>query len=108
MPHVNKPNSGVSRTRRSRAAISALFAATLLPSLAQQPERPQPPLIRTTTDEVVLDLVVRDKKGKPVTDLKPGDLTVLDNDVKQTLTGFRLVSGSEAIGANGAKTPLDP
>src|SRR5689334_18567117 len=38
--------------------------------------------VKTTTDEVLLDLIVRDKKGKPVTDLKPEDLTVLDNGVK--------------------------
>jgi VWFA-related protein len=64
--------------------------------------------IRTTVEEVLLDLIVRDKKGKPVTDLEPGDLAVFDNGVKQTLIGFRLVNGSEAIGASGAKTALDP
>jgi len=80
----------------------------MLPLPAQQTDNSASPVIRTTVDEVVLDLIVRDKKGKPVTDLKPVDLTVLDNDARQTLTGFRLVSGSEAIGANGAKVALDP
>jgi VWFA-related protein len=75
---------------------------------AQQSAAPQVPTVRTTVDEVVLDLIVRDKKGKPVTDLKPEELTVSDNGTKQTLTSFRLVNGSEAIGTGGAKTALDP
>ena len=57
--------------------------------------------VKTTVDEVLLDLIARDKKGKPVTDLKPEDLTVLDNGVKQKLTGFRLVSGAEAVSPAG-------
>jgi VWFA-related protein len=64
--------------------------------------------IKTTVDEVLLDLIVRDKKGKPVADLKPTDITVTDNNTKQTLTGFRLVTGAEAFAAGGAKTTLDP
>ena len=57
---------------------------------------------------MLLDLIVRDKKGKPVTDLKTEDLNVLDNDVKQSLTSFRLVSGSDAVASSGAHTSLDP
>jgi VWFA-related protein len=77
-------------------------------ALAQPSPPATPPTIRATVDEVLLDLIVRDKKGRPVTDLKPEEITVLDNGVKQTLTGFHLVSGSEAIAASGAKTTLDP
>ena len=70
-----------------------LVAAGLvpLPAPAQQPTGV--PTVKTTVDEVLLDLIVRDKKGKPVTDLKPEDITVKDDDVKQTLTSFRLISG---------------
>jgi len=67
----------------------------------------QPPLITTTVDEVILDVVVRDKKGKPVTDLTAADFTVADAGVRQKLTGFRLVQGAEAI-SEGSRTPLDP
>src|SRR4051794_5069110 len=66
------------------------------------------PTVKTTVDEVLLDLIVRDKKGKPVADLKPGDITVVDNGAKQTLTSFRLVSGSEALSDSGTRTALDP
>ncbi|HTS64874.1 MAG TPA: VWA domain-containing protein [Candidatus Acidoferrales bacterium] len=90
--------------------LTPLAMAALLPwpLPAQQPANPQAPAFRTTAEEVLLDLIVRDKKGKPVTDLKPSDLSVFDNGAKQTLTGFRLVSGSEAIAAGGARTTLDP
>src|SRR3954467_2575573 len=88
------------KIRLLRFASLATAALLFLPA--------QVPTIRTTVDEVLLDLIVRDKKGKPVTDLKPEDLTVFDNGVKQKLTSFRLVSGAEAIGTNGAKTALDP
>jgi VWFA-related protein len=90
-------------------AVPLAFAALLpRPGLSQQSVDPQPATVRTTVDEVLLDLIVRDKKGKPVTDLKPADLTVIDNNTRQTLTSFRLVSGSEAITAGGGKTALDP
>ena len=51
---------------------------------------------------------MRDKKGKPITDLKPDEITVTDNGAKQNILSFRLVRGSEAISATGAATPLDP
>ena len=43
-----------------------------------------------------------------MTDLKPEELTVLDNDSKQTLTSFRLISGSNALTPSGSKTAIDP
>src|SRR5260370_36812551 len=87
---------------RHHVGVWALLLITAAPAA------PQSPTIKTNVDEVVLDLVVRDKKGKPVTDLKPEDLTVLDNDAKQTLTSFRLVRGAEAITPAGTATALDP
>ncbi|HMC58733.1 MAG TPA: VWA domain-containing protein [Candidatus Solibacter sp.] len=97
---------------KHRVLSSALLAAAgltqmlaPLPAPAQQTARPT---VKTTTDEVLLDLIVRDKKGKPVTDLKPEDLTVFDDGAKQTFTSFRLVSGSEALTSTGSKTILDP
>lgn len=81
-----------------------LIAAALAPVALPQQQQP----IKTNVDEVLLDMIVRDKKGKPITDLKPEDITVTDNGAKQTLLSFRLVRGSDAISATGATTPLDP
>jgi VWFA-related protein len=93
--------------RHGILSIALLVGAVMapLPAPAQQGAGAT---VKTTVDEVLLDLIVRDKKGKPVTDLKPEDITVLDNGVKQTFTSFHLVSGAEAIASSGAKTALDP
>ena len=84
------------------------IATVLILAAATPPALPQQATIKTNVDEVLLDLIVRDKKGKPITDLKPADITVTDNGAKQTLLSFRLVRGSEAVSATGAATPLDP
>lgn len=63
---------------------------------AAPPQTSQPQAVKSTVDEVLLDFVVRDKKGRPVTDLKPGEVSVLDNGAKQEFTSFRLVQSSEA------------
>ena len=92
--------------------LALLSALTILPVFAQQPAAPAPAAqtstVKTTVEEVLLDVIVRDKKGKPITDLKPEELTVIDNGVPQTLSGFRLVRGAEAISQTGATTTLDP
>ena len=54
----------------------------------------QSPTLRSNVNEVTIDLVVKDKKHKPILDLKPEDLVVTDNDVPVKLTGFRLVRGN--------------
>lgn len=86
--------------------VAIILAASAQPAPAQQQQ--QQPTVKTNVDEVLLDLIVRDKKGKPIADLKPEDIAVSDNGAKQTLLSFRLVRGSEAVSATGATTPLDP
>jgi len=95
---------------RPRLSFSlVLLGLVSLPSPAQPPAPSQDKAaIKTTVDEVLLDIVVRDKKGRPVSDVKPSDVTVTDNGVKQKLTSFRLVQGAEAVSADGARTALDP
>src|SRR5580692_6352877 len=89
--------------------LSVLIVTAMAPpALPQQPAQPPATNIKTNVDEVLLDLVVRDKKGKPITDLKPEEITVTDNGAKQTILSFRQVRGSEAISSTGAATPLDP
>jgi VWFA-related protein len=51
----------------------------------------QPPSFRAGTSAVLLDVVVRDRKGNPVRDLQPGELTVLEDGVARETRSFRLV-----------------
>jgi VWFA-related protein len=91
------------------AAIA--LAATVISAPAQTPApaaAQQTPTIKSSTEEVLLDIVVRDKKGKPINDIKPDDLNITDNGAKQTVNSFRLVQGAEAISHTGEKVALDP
>ncbi len=61
----------------------------------------QQDVIRTSTSEVIVDVVVRDKKGKLVTGLGAGDFTILEDGVAQRITAVREVKGSLVAGADG-------
>jgi len=73
-----------------------------------------PTVIRTGTQEVLLDVVVRDKKGKPIRDLEAKDIAVRDDGAPVKITGFRLVTGADAAGLGSQAAPaagpkaLDP
>src|SRR2546426_12748267 len=67
-------------------------------------------VIKVTSNLVNLDVIVRDKKGKAITDLKPEDFTVSENGVPQKIEFFdsTLTNSSEAaqqITANGSTEP---
>jgi VWFA-related protein len=94
-----------------RFRLGACFFVPLLGALllyAQSPDIQTAPSIKGKAEDVLLDVVVRDKKGRLVTTLKPEDFRVLDNGVPQKIDGFRLLQGNEAITGNGSRTQLDP
>ncbi len=53
----------------------------------------EPPILKTTTTEVVFDLVVRDKKARIVRDLKPEEIQVFEDGVPQTIRHFDFLDG---------------
>src|ERR1035438_6991607 len=57
---------------------------------------PPEPVIRAKVDEVALDLVVRDKKGRLVKNLAPADVEIYEDGVRQQIRSFRLVTGDAA------------
>ena len=73
----------------SKPPASPTPAQTAQPS----PQSPAVPELSTTVDEVSLDLVVRNKKNKPILDLKPSDLAVTDNGSPVSLSDLHLVTG---------------
>jgi VWFA-related protein len=64
---------------------------------AQEPAEGTPHFT-TNVDEVSLDLVVHDKKHKPVLDLKPEDIAITDDGTPVKLSAFRLVRGETGSG----------
>jgi len=79
-------------------------AATQAPAAPaeSQAASAQAPTASANVDEVSLDIVVHDKRHRPITDLKPEDIAVTDNDVAVKLQGLHLVSGD--AGADHAVT----
>src|SRR5260370_7456747 len=70
-------------------AISALFLS-FMPVPAQQKKETNKSaddddVIKVTANLVSLDAIVKDKKGKAITDLKPEDFTVFENGVPQKI-----------------------
>jgi VWFA-related protein len=70
------------------AAIAAEFFGGAAPAQAQAPESAQP-AFRTGTGEVLVDIVVRDKRGKLTRDLKAEEISILENGIAQKVTSFR-------------------
>ncbi len=87
----------------------ALFSLTF--SLAQQTKTPDDGVfkIQANVDRVLVPVVVRDKHGLPVGDLKSEDFQVFDNDKLHPLSGFSIEErpGATNGGANSTtfKTP---
>jgi len=73
------------------------------------------PTISSTAKEVVLDMVFRDKKGKPIRDIRPEEIRITEDGVDQKLTSFHLQEGTHnqtpsasPSSADSAPPALDP
>lgn len=86
---------------------NAILAAACLAGLASAGAQEPGLTIRTTVREVVLDLVVRDARGRQVKDLKADEVVVSEDGVPQKILSFRLVPGRESREA-GAGAPAHP
>lgn len=99
----------------------ALAPAIAMAVSAQQPDTPRQagtlPRFRAGANVVVLDLVVRNRKGHPVKDLGPADIEIYDAGEKVQFRNLRLVedSGEAAIVSRATdsagvapRPPLDP
>jgi VWFA-related protein len=82
-------------------AVPSLFLT--LAGAQDQPAAAPGPTIRATATEVALDLVVRDKHGKLVKTLKPGDVQIYEDGVLQQIRSFRLAEGTSEEEAGAAK-----
>jgi VWFA-related protein len=68
------------------------------------------PEFRAGTAVVILDVIARDKKGRPVRDLKAEELQVFENDQRCELKSFRRVESEATIepGAGAVSAPVEP
>jgi VWFA-related protein len=79
----------------SHRPIAILAAFAISTGVAQKSQPPGDPqiVIRSTTQEVLLDFIARDKHQKLVTDLRPEDIEILEDGVQQKLRSFRYRDG---------------
>lgn len=87
----------------------ALVVAPALPCFAQQQDPRDEEVITVGSNEILLDAVVKDKKGHVVKDLKPSDVEVYEDGVKQEVKSFRLVTrGAAATAADASSSVTTP
>ena len=85
---------------RRLAVISFVLVGLLGPGMAAQ--QPAPPAQRATggykseTVAIMVDVVVRDRRGDPVTDLGPEDFELLEDGVPQQIGSVSLYSADAA------------
>lgn len=73
------------------AIAVTLFPFRFVNGQEQSQEKPVE-VLRVRTNEVRLDIVVKDKKGHTVKDLTPADFEVLEDGVSQRIQSFRFVN----------------
>ncbi|HYO92273.1 MAG TPA: VWA domain-containing protein, partial [Pyrinomonadaceae bacterium] len=106
----------------SYSLIALLLFASVPVAQGQQPSRTgaQPPqqqqqqgdadddeVVRISANLVQVDAVVTDKKGKLVTDLRPEELEIYEDDRQQKITNFSFIS-IESATAQPAPKPSTP
>ena len=84
-----------------RARITfAAFAILSIPTVVAQTKpasSDQVATIRTRSEEVLLDVVVRDKHHKLVTNLRPNEIEIYEDGVRQEVKVFQLVEGAAQL-----------
>jgi VWFA-related protein len=80
-------------------ALNALvgFPALLCQTNPSPAEEANRTVIHTTTREVLLDMVVRDKHHHAVTDLRPEEVEIYEDGVRQKIRVFNSVQGKELL-----------
>lgn len=82
----------------SHRIVAIAAALTLITGLRSQPPGDSQIVLRSTAQEVLLDIVARDRHQKLVTDLRPEDIEILEDGVPQTLRSLQYRSGHEFAG----------
>jgi VWFA-related protein len=77
------------------------------PAAPQKPVTPgsQQPTFRSSVDLVTTDVIVRDKTGQFVADLKSGDFVVYEDGVPQAINSMTLVHGGRAFNVQQPPPP---
>ncbi len=108
---------------RLKILLAFVLTTSLLPPIAAQqqkqpPKQQQEDVVKIDTNLVQIDVVVTDKVGRQVTDLKPEDFEVSEDGKKQQVTHFSYIATStpssdtapnpEVAKKSGVREPVKP
>ncbi len=85
--------------------LMTLLATASLSGQQSTTQSPQRPIFTSQVDLVSLDVIVRDKNGQFVPDLRSSDFVVLEDGVPQSLTDFRLNHGGRELSVEVLASP---
>jgi VWFA-related protein len=91
----------------SRLAISAIAALALATSVVLTQDQ-RDSRLKTSTTAITVDVVVRDQRGRPVTDLVRTDFQLLEDDTPQQIGDMTLVADSSQPVAKSADANVRP
>jgi VWFA-related protein len=98
----------MTRSHIAPAVLVLASAAALAAQEAQKPAAPPPaetPTFPAQVEQVIVDVVVTDKKGTPLRDLKREDITVLEDGVPQQIVSFEAVQVADQPSATPPPPP---
>jgi VWFA-related protein len=92
--------------------LAVTVGVLLIPSaLGAQPSGAQThpdSRLSITTTAVMVDVVVRDRRGRPVTDLSADDFELYESGVQQSIASFRLVSRGVGFAIVAPRSDAEP
>ncbi len=88
-----------------KAFLLCLWTVPLWAQTGQAPIPPRPQAEQVRTVEILVDVIVTDKNGDPVTDLRPEDFSLLENDTPQTIRSIWLEAMEEKKAADTTAEP---
>lgn len=97
-------------SRRFVTALGIVLSSSLLPVLGHAQSassQDQAPIIKATAQEVVLDVVFSDKKGKTIKDIRPDQVHVYEDGVEQKISSFHLFDANAPSAPSGT-AQFDP
>jgi hypothetical protein len=75
---------------------AVLASLLVIPPSGGSGQEPTPPTFKVGTAVVTLDLVVHDKRGRRVADLRAEEIEIQEDGVKREITSFRFVERAAA------------
>lgn len=97
---LSREVNAMSKRNLSIRFISILLASQLVFAQAQAPTEnnsESSTVIKAITREVLLDVVVRDRHHHMITDLRPDEIAIYEDGVRQKVTSFRSIQGEEQL-----------